>query len=66
MAFTDSSNGNFPTAKIIEKKLKEKIQQDLFTYQIIGNEEDLQQSVYHHLRNFIDEQKLTHIKIRRY
>lgn len=50
-------------AKFIEKKLKGKIQQDLFTYQIIGNEEDLQQSVYHHLRNFIDEQKLTRIKI---
>jgi len=46
----------------IEKKLKEEIRQDLWDYKI-GNEEDLQSSVYYHLRKFIDKHKLENLKI---
>ena len=49
-------------AQFNDKELKEKIRSDVQHFKIV-NEEDLQQSVYHHLRNFIDDHKLTSIKI---
>lgn len=51
-----------PITNFIKKELKEKIRQDLWDYKI-GNEEDLQSSVYYHLRKFIDKHKFENLKI---
>jgi len=51
-----------PITDFIKKELKEKIRQDLWNYKI-GNEEDLQSSVYYNLRKFIDKHKFENLKI---